>query len=96
MAPAILPFPDGRLPARRATNHYQRRKARSIAAQILQAAAIGHTRFEELPTLAARMSDDQWRTVAFTAGQPVPSLVERMLVVALLGTLSASGPTKSH
>jgi hypothetical protein len=65
-------------------NSYQRAKARKIAAVLIQAAAQSDTPFSQLPGLAARMSEDQWRTVAFQAGQSVADKAARVFTIGIL------------
>jgi hypothetical protein len=75
--------PVGGFPSLR-PNAYQARKARQISACLLQAAARSSVTLRELPKLAARMSMDQWRTVAFQAGVAVPDLAAKRATVAYL------------
>jgi hypothetical protein len=71
--------------ASRPANSYQERKARRIAACILEAAARCESiAFEELPVLTAKMSEDAWRTVAFQAGVAIPDDRAKLLTVAYL------------
>lgn len=67
-------------------NRRQIRAARLIAATILQAAAQSPkpTPIPWLPSLVARMSFEQWRTLAFTAGVPVPDEGVKIATIALL------------
>lgn len=56
-----------------------------MAACLLQASARSEqVSVRELPALAARMSADQWRTVAFQAGVAVPSHAAKRMTVAYL------------
>lgn len=73
-------------------NGYQKSKARAIAAFIIRSAAgtlnpdnmSDAFTLAELPQLVAKFSADNWRTVAFQAGQSIPSDKEKILVVAYL------------
>ena len=66
-----------------APNGYQKAKARAIAGLLLEA---GSGRFApaELPRIAARMTADQWRTIAFQAGCPVPDYGTKLATIAYL------------
>jgi hypothetical protein len=68
----------------RPANSYQSRKARQISACLLQACARSSVTLRELPKLAARMSMEEWRTVAFQAGVAVPDYAAKLLTVAYL------------
>jgi len=61
-----------------------------MAATFMLAACASDTPLANLPLLAARMNDEQWRTVAFQVGQPVPDHAAKVLTVALLAHLSAA------
>jgi len=62
--------------------HYQTRKAKVIAA-FLTALPCSLTR-HELAKCVSVMSDEQWRTVALTAGVPVADLPAKQAVLRLL------------
>lgn len=65
-------------------NGYQRSKARKMAAVILQGAAQTNIPYGWLPGLTGRMTDGQWRAIAFQAGIPVADHAARVLCVAIL------------
>lgn len=65
-------------------NGYQKRKAKAIAGVLALNAAISDTPMAQLAQLASRMTSDQWRTVAFSANQPVPDEPCKIMTVALL------------
>lgn len=68
---------------------YQKRKARAIAAVWLQTSYATNTPLGDLPELAAHMSEEQWRTVSFAAGQAnAADEATRNYVVAILLTLA--------
>jgi hypothetical protein len=69
---------------------YDRKKARAIAACLLQACTRSEqVSVRELPKLAARMSNAEWRTVAFQAGVAVPDLAAKRVTVAYLLEVAA-------
>jgi len=69
-------------------NPYQLRKAKLIAAVILQAACnSGRIAFAELPTFAAHFNESAWRAVSFAAGVPVADTPCRDAVIVILGGL---------
>lgn len=68
-------------------NRYQRRKARALAAVLMLAAVSADVCYSEAATLAARMTQDQWRTVSMVAGVPVADKGAQTLAVAYLITL---------
>ncbi len=72
-------------------NAYQRRKARLIAAVLVQAAAAMPfpVPMTALGELAARMTHRQWVTVSLQAGVAVAEQPARVLVIAYLLTLRA-------
>lgn len=73
-----------------AYTRYQKRKATAIAAYLIQGiAASNYVTLEDLPTLAANFSMDEWRTISFAAGQPVAEEATKNYCVAILLTLSA-------
>jgi len=59
-----------------------------MAATFMLAACASDTPLANLPLLASRMTDNQWRCVAFQAGQAVPDHAAKVLTVALLAKLS--------
>lgn len=65
-------------------NGYQRRKAKALAGVLILAAAASDTPMSQLPALAARMSFDQWRCIAFQAGQSVPDHAAKVYTIGLL------------
>jgi hypothetical protein len=65
-------------------NRRQIRAARLIAAVLIMGAAQSETPLTWLPGLIGKMSFDQWRTVAFTAGVPVPDEGVKLATIALL------------
>lgn len=65
-------------------NRYQQKKARLIAAVLIQAAIQGDTPFSQLAPLAARMKESQWISVSLAAGQPVADLPARAWCIAIL------------
>ncbi len=65
-------------------NSYQKRKAKAMAGALILAAAASETPMSQLPALAARMSFEQWRTLAFQAGQAVPDHAAKVMTIALL------------
>lgn len=69
-------------------NRYQGRKAKLIAGTLVLAAAQSDTPMSNLATLAAHMSESQWRTVSFQAGVPVADVPCRVLCIAMLGGLA--------
>ena len=68
----------------RPASAYQSRKARQISACLLQAAARSSVTLSELPQIAARMSADEWRFIAFQAGVSVPDYAAKRACVAYL------------
>jgi pseudouridine-5'-phosphate glycosidase len=68
-------------------NRRQIRAGRLIAAVIVQAAAQTDTPLAVLPKLAAAMSFDQWRTLAFTVDLPVPDEGVKLATIAILNGL---------
>lgn len=70
-------------------NSYQRRKARKIAAVLMLAAVNSDTPIANLPLLASRMTESQWRTVSFEAGVAVADRPARVFTIALLCEVSA-------
>lgn len=70
-------------------NRYQKAKARMIAAVLIRAAAESQTPLAILPSLAASMTESQWRTVAFQAQQPVADQQAKALTVAYLLKVAA-------
>lgn len=65
-------------------NRYQNRKARQMAAVLMVAAVAADVCYFEAGMLADRMTEDQWRTVAFTAGVPVADRAAQTLTIAYL------------
>lgn len=65
-------------------NGYQNSKAKAIAGVLVLAAAASDTPMSQLPVLASRMNDDQWRTVSFQAGVPVADRATRIYTIGLL------------
>ena len=63
---------------------YQIRKARVIAAFLLGCQAQSTLTRYQLARCVAILSDEQWRTVAFTAGVPVADIPAKAAVLALL------------
>ncbi len=61
-----------------------------MAACLLQASARSEqVSVRELPALAARMSNSDWRTIAFQAGVAVPDLAAKRATVAYLLEVAA-------
>ena len=65
-------------------NRRQIRAARLIVATLLLAACASDTPIATLPRLMARADFAQWRTIAFTAGVPVPDEGVKRSTIALL------------
>ena len=55
-----------------------------MAACLLQACAQSSITCGDLPKVAARMSNDEWRTVAFRARAAVPDYAAKVWCVAYL------------
>ncbi len=70
-------------------NGYQKSKARAIAAVLILGAAASDTPMAQLPVLAAHMTADQWRTIAFQAGQANVDEPAKVLTIAYLLKVSA-------
>jgi|HubBroStandDraft_4_1064222.scaffolds.fasta_scaffold04621_10 hypothetical protein len=69
---------------------YDRKKARAIAGCLIASACRSEqVTLRELPKLAARMSNDEWRAVAFQAGVAVPDLAAKRATVAYLLEVAA-------
>lgn len=65
-------------------NGYQLAKARKIVALLMQTQENSTLNRHQLAKCVALMSFDEWRTVCFTAGQPVADLDAKAAVLALL------------
>ena len=63
---------------------YQARKARLIAAALLLGAIQSDAPLSNLPQLAAHMSESQWRSISFAAGQSVLDVPARIMAIAIL------------
>ena len=65
---------------------YQLSKARKIARHLIEVAAKTkqETTRAELARIAARLSNDEWRTVAFSAGVAVADLPAKSAVLDIL------------
>jgi hypothetical protein len=70
-------------------NGYQSRKARQIAACLIEAAARSSVTLRELPAIAARMNMAEWQSVAFQAGVAVPDYSAKLLTIAYLRKAAA-------
>lgn len=75
--------PSGGFPGLRTTG-YQASKARKIAASLISACDGSSVTIRELPGIVARMSMENWRTVAFGAGVPVADYTAKLLTVERL------------
>jgi hypothetical protein len=66
-------------------NRYQAKKGRRMAATILRAACSSQSvTISELARISSKMTEDQWRTVAFQAGVAVPDVEAKRATVAYL------------
>ncbi len=65
-------------------NGYQKAKAKKIAALLLDCAKQSGTSRFQTAKLVSLMSEDQWRTVALTAGVPVADIPAKLLVLSEL------------
>jgi hypothetical protein len=80
MAVSVFRFPG-------VQSSYQIKKARLIAARLVQAACESSIRIAELPALVAHFSEDDWRAISFECGIPVADKSARILTIAFLQSL---------
>ena len=65
-------------------SRYQQRKARALAAVLMLAAVQSNTSYYEAGLLAARMTQENWRTVSFAADVAMADTVAQKFAVAYL------------
>lgn len=70
-------------------NRYQERKAKVLAASLLQAAIASDVPLSKLAFMAARMTHQQWISLSLANGLPVADLPARVYTIALLQRVAA-------
>lgn len=68
-------------------NRYQKRKARAIAAAVVQGACQSDTPLGNLPRMLVTLDERGWISLSLAAGQSVADTQCRALVVAILDGL---------